>query len=435
MNPDQILKRHAEAGGHTLLVDAAVGLHPADENIHLLEMDPLDLWVGDHGVPPVKTAVVSKPRTARDLYRVLANLERLVVPGGSILIAPYATEAGPENRFEATEVFLGVHPGWERNLVNGSTVELKKATAAVSVTKTPPQLHIRGELAIKTPATKRVVSLAVFGERRYWRYLGCYIRAHHALFPAYELRIHHDEGIDNVPYGRALKTMAARGVINLRQMPSRPGMGKCEKMAWRLAPAWDTDVEYVIARDLDAGTSWRDRCAVEEFIASGLDAHALYDNPAHIGLMGGMCSYRAAKLREIFGYSYADFIATANYSDERWAEHGADQDFMNSRIWPVTKIFEQRVFEQLDEKRPPSPGITKYVDRIADPGPLDVPVAARFKSDTLIAYLGVAGYELEPAIEFYSSREEDGMPICPVIDQIESAEADAGVTADGSKPE
>mgnify|MGYP001613412756 CR=1 FL=1 len=116
-----ILTAHRSTpSGRTLLVD---DLDVAGDGIVRLSetgIAPADLWLH---AGAYHLAVLSAPRSARDLFRVLSLLERLIVPGGRILILPYATTDGPENRFEATECFMGVYPGWERQPV-GAVVEL-----------------------------------------------------------------------------------------------------------------------------------------------------------------------------------------------------------------------------------------------------------------------------------------------------------------------
>ncbi|MDP3768603.1 MAG: hypothetical protein Q8S13_11370, partial [Dehalococcoidia bacterium] len=409
-------------------------------------MEPHELWAVT-SEPAHQLAVLSRPRTARDLYRVLALLERLILPGGAILLAPYQPPDGAaENRFEATEVFLGVYPTWTRCLRGGNVVELRKGGVAATVNDSGasrfdnPAVGVVGggrEAPLFNPSTgKRVISLAVWGEGGYWAYLPAFVRAHHTLFPGYELRVHHDDGIFNAPYGAAMFGLQARNLVRLVNMPARDGEGKCQRMLWRLAPAWDDEVGFVFARDLDALPTWRERCVVEEFLASAMsgetDTSAIHDNTAHSGLMGGMSGFRASVLRA-FATTFEDFIAAAGFDDARWAQHGADQDYLNAKIAPRMRIFEHSVFRWLDEDgvtrryRKPSdwsvggPRNTsiQFVTDIAPFEDARVPAAIREQSNGLIPYLGAAGYPIDRAIEFYNKA-------CQVIDQIRDAEREAG---------
>lgn len=412
MNAQQVLKYHNEQGGqNTLLVDDLAGVEGSGvAKLSDLGLVPYSLWTDDHYLRDVKTAVVSKGRTSFDLYRVLENIERFVVPGGTILILPYGGDA-PENRFEATEIFLGVHPGWSRSLIHGNAVELRKIGATPDA---DVQRHVN---ALAGKASKRVISLALFGDGGYWSGVNVTVRAHHALFPGYELRIHHDDAIDRVPYGKVLRAMESRGLVKLVHMaPDGLALGKCLAMIWRMAPAWDTDVEYVFCRDLDSLSSWRDRCAIEEFMSTGRDAHTQHDAAAHAGFMGGLCGFRAAALRA-FSPTFETFVESVGFSTDRWAIHGTDQDALNNMVRPYMTTFGHSLNIQ-GHNRAAAMGPIKYVTEIAPPSKKvveSVSSTVREQSDKLIPYLGSAGYPLEAALAFYEEN-------CPVIDEIREAE-------------
>lgn len=364
--------------------------------------------------------VIAKPRTARDLYRTLVYADPLLASGGVILLLPYTPPDGGagENRFEATEIFLGVHSNYERRPLLAGVVELKKR-------KTVRDACSNTQSQVKAIAFKKVISLAVFGTGGYWQYLGAYVRAHHTLFPKYELRIHHDENIDHVPYGRALQRMVEQGLVTLVFMSSRLNQGKCERMLHRLAPAWDSDVEYVFARDLDALPTWRERCATEEFISSGFDASTICDNIAHAGLMGGLCGFRAERLCKVAA-TFTDFITAAGFADERWAKHGADQDYLNASVAPKLSVLEHSVFTYIDEQGQRFRRVTPTVPEaklLYEIRPFDDPLVmdiVRNESNTLINYMGTAGYDIARAIDFYNKY-------CPVIEIIKAIEADLGL--------
>ena len=61
-------------------------------------------------------------------------------------------------------------------------------------------------------------------------------------------------------------------------------------MLWRMIPIFEPADHYshVLCRDADAITTYREACAVTEWLASGKAVHALRDDPMHmIPLMGG----------------------------------------------------------------------------------------------------------------------------------------------------
>lgn len=446
MTPAEIIRAvHRATGGPTMLLDE----HDADaarqalgDGFALLSesgIDPSELWLSSR-TPFLNLAVAGRPRTARDLFRVLSLVEPMIAPGGTILLMPYTPpDGGAENRVEATEVYLGVHPDWAGRLLDANVVELRKRGAPLLDEK-PDTGDGSGAPPVLVPR-RRVISLSVFNDGPYWQYLGAFVRAHHALFPRYELRIHHDEAIFRTPYGGSLFGLAAQGLVRLVYMPSRSGQGKCERMLHRLAPAWDSDAEYVFARDLDALPTWTERRAVEEFIASGLELHTIHANPAHCGIMGGLCGVSAAALRRL-APTFEEFVALAKFSDERWAEHGADQDHLNNHVAPHLSVFEHSLIEQYREDgqtrlyRKPQDWAgggkhhvsERFATETTDLSWPDVAAEAQAGADGLIAYPGVAGYDHAAATVFYDRH-------CPVIEAIRVAEHDAGELPNGQRIE
>lgn len=494
----------------TLLVDDDVAHALVGENgVALLAqagLAPEEMWACQ-GVGAMTLVVLSAPRTAREMFRVLSLAERLVAPGGKILLMPVADSASEEIRPEATEIFCGVHPEWSRRQVEGNVVELwrpekpgkpskarhdaavaegrdpysnitaaekriaaLKAQAALlqaddgklgewltttmreSAADPSPGKHVMiGDPAVTSRVAseedlrgKRVVSLSIFGDCRFstdfWKQMPefavTYILAHHALFPGYELRIHHDEHLFHANGGDVLLGLERRGLVKLVHVPSRPGQGKCERMLHRLMPAWDPDVEYVICRDVDSLPTWRDRRAVEEFITSGLDAHTILDSCSHMGIMGGLCAFRAEVLRKMMRdvvkalrsptgvlSAFDVFIASAGYSDEAWGVHGADQIWLN-RITSVMSIFEHCLPKESDPRYPIIRGNQEawragrdvtVVTEIADSDLVDVSAIVRGGSDALTGHMGSSGYPLEAARAFYDLHS----PFAAMVREVE----------------
>lgn len=105
----------------------------------------------------------------------------------------------------------------------------------------------------------------------------------------------------------------------------------CQKMLWRMEPIFDDRVEYVICRDADALTSYREANAVGEWIKSGEVLQGIKDNPAHsIPLLGGLCGFKAEPIRSKYG-SWENMITKTKRPIE---DHGTDQHFLNDVIFP-----------------------------------------------------------------------------------------------------
>lgn len=482
---------HASCGpdAETLFVDA---VPPAPEDVGIGEhyealssQDPRHgnvvdtLWRPGDLDGARRLVVLSATRTGRELFRVLALVERLVAPGGKILLVPFASEESEDTRAEATEVFCGAYPEWTRRPIEAGVVELRKAEAYARFARGGDEmcgktLSERGRdilacsrtrshdgvciamacdafaadgrcgtcLEVHEPACvlrpfKRVVSLAVFGDSRvadeHWRkmpaYLACWVRAHHALFPSYELRIHHDDWIYQTNYGDVLHGLQRRGLVKLvRVAPDGIAIGKCRAMLWRLAPAWDPEVSHVFCRDVDSLPTWRDRMACEEFVASGRAMGVFHDNPQHAGIMGGLCHVDARQFTKAVGKSshaqfdtgYCDW-----FSNEHWHNHGTDQVLLNSLVNVLKPtVLEHSLFTTQGEsgkqhRATPTLVNADFRTSIAAPLPevlASVDPTVQAMSDKLVNYMGAAGFDVERALGFYNAY-------CPVGEEIRQAEA------------
>lgn len=164
----------------------------------------------------------------------------------------------------------------------------------------------------------------------YARYLPALVRTHHAIFPDWELRIHHDSSIWSCYYGDVILNLADLGLLKLIQLPDPKEV--CEGMLWRMRPIWDHDVDAVITRDVDSMPSPRERVMVDEWLASDKAVHVIHDSTSHYGMMGGLCGYRAAQLRGLTEmHSFAGLTAAPGQGLQKY---GGDQTLLNERIVP-----------------------------------------------------------------------------------------------------
>lgn len=102
----------------------------------------------------------------------------------------------------------------------------------------------------------------------------------------------------------------------------------CEGMLWRMLPLKYYD--YVIMRDCDAITTWREKKSVDRWIESGKVAHGINDNKVHsIPLMGGMMGMR--------GGTFSNSFPMDKQNDYDLRIHGTDQQFIGDHIYPLVK--------------------------------------------------------------------------------------------------
>ncbi len=99
----------------------------------------------------------------------------------------------------------------------------------------------------------------------------------------------------------------------------------CEAMLWRIKPIFDRDVTHVICRDADALTTYREAQAVHVWTQTNYPIHAILDNPAHHGLMGGMIGLTKEAIKEY--KTFDEFVGGYDLS-----KRGSDQDLLNLRL-------------------------------------------------------------------------------------------------------
>ena len=223
------------------------------------------------------------------------------------------------------------------------------------------------------------------GFRFYPSFLPTLVRAHHVVFPGYELRIHHDGCIATCYYGQALIELSNRGLVKLCYRG--PASTLCGPMLWRLAPIWQDGVEFVFCRDVDALPMPRERIAVEEFVRQPhIAAHAIYDSPQHgNGLCGGMIGFNTHRFRMVTGIGSLAALYAAGV-DFDLDVPGADQELLNAHVLP-------RLDGHLMRRRdiPPGDGL-----------------------DALAPHIGI-GYARAPVLDFCKGKGR--------TDEIEEVEA------------
>lgn len=245
----------------------------------------------------------------------------------------------------------------------------------------------------------------------YARYLPVLVRAHQAIWPGYELRIHHDEAVQSHPYFEALVRLQERGLLRL--VPCGQATALTLAMLWRMKPIFEEGADLVLTCDLDALPILRLRRVVESFAASGRSAMIVHGCESHNGVMGGGFGVRAGRFRDLTGCgSFAGFVGRGG----PWDAYAADEEFLRCTIWPMVER-EGVIFRQ---------GGAPLNLRCGDvrPHPNPVPVEGLLpeveeRGDWYAPYIGSAGYEIGRAFEFYQ-----GLPL-PVMQEIRQCEGES----------
>lgn len=210
-------------------------------------------------------------------------------------------------------------------------------------------------------------------------YLRAIVRAHHSVYPDFELRIHHDDLAMQFEYWKALRRMADAGLLTLHFMGKAQYL--CGSMVWRMAPIWDSSVSVVLCRDVDSLSTMRERMAVERWMESKASIHVIHDSISHAGVMGGTIAFKTNLVRDRMQVP----PPTLSY-------HNQDQNWLNAIVEPV---FSKEIL---------------YDNTVSMGERLD-------PRDMLCNGVGLA-FKVDPVVEFYKSHPE----MCPVLDTIEKCE-------------
>lgn len=150
----------------------------------------------------------------------------------------------------------------------------------------------------------------------------------------------------------------------------------CEAMLWRMKPLFYQDVTHILCRDADALTTYREAQAVQQWIESDYAFHAINDNPAHGGLMGGMVGFDCAKFKAVTAFeTFEQMISGLNLS-----QRGSDQHFLNALNLQGVLLHNFRAMDNLYWAGQILPQVPKHL----------------WESNLCVSFIGSAGFnELE----------------------------------------
>lgn len=256
---------------------------------------------------------------------------------------------------------------------------------------------------------KRVISYAFFrhsasayesprcGEAQgkfFVNYIRAIVRGHHAVFPDWEMWIHHDDRVTQYPYWKAMERMAERGLFRLLYVGKAETL--CGSMLWRMIPVWNLDVSLVLCRDVDSFPTPRERKAIGRWIESEKPVSALHDSVSHsaTALMGGMVGFDCEWMRERIP-DWQTFVGRATRHGIDLNVHGADQLLLNAEVYPLAGQGQLVASEDKESL-----------------GPKEHPI------DFLISHTGGA-FHVQPVVDWFNEHPE----YCPVLDAIKECEA------------
>lgn len=255
----------------------------------------------------------------------------------------------------------------------------------------------------------KVASYSLFGNhvshgtrQFYWDHIPALVRAHHNIYPGWQLRIHVDSTYAE-DRSAQLRRYAAAGLVNI--VPVEENIACCRSMLWRMLPIWDPEVAFVICRDIDSLPIPRDWKCVQQWIETGSAIHTINDNPQHsVAMMGGMVGFRSDTFLDSCPWgSWKDMIESHEGLDQ--ATGGYDQILMSHSIW---SHYKPDACAHRFSGRMPDDDIDHCFTELPEychPNLLGPEMTA--KADALMPYLGAASYDIPAAIKFFDTH---GLP-------------------------
>jgi hypothetical protein len=181
---------------------------------------------------------------------------------------------------------------------------------------------------------------------------------------------------------------------------------RCEAMLNRMIPMFfSAPPTHVVCRDLDSVSTYREANCLYHWMASGLPYHAINDNDANGGLMGGLVSFRTKDFLKDTKYtSFSQMIKGLELS-----KHGSDQNFLNKFVHP--KIKHGLLMHKLK-----GAGIQAARVETSAPNVVD---KKYWVSDLISRYIGSAGVIDMELLRFFQSFDKN-----PKFDDFERKHSD-----------
>jgi hypothetical protein len=247
----------------------------------------------------------------------------------------------------------------------------------------------------------KVLSYSLFGDPLSFEF-GFYLRGVYfnlrmntILYKGFDCYVHVDENLKSDFIESLWPLLCNHAIIYEKPAP------RCHSMLWRMKPLFESGSNYVICRDLDSVSTYREANCVYDWLQSGLPFHAINDNDAHAGLMGGMVGFRSEDFKRDTGYiSFEQMIQGQDLK-----KHGSDQNFMNKHIHPKIKdgLFMHKLKGQgIEAKKIETRTPTGFVNQ------------KLWTSDLISRYIGSAGVIDFELLRFFKSFDDD-----PKFDEFE----------------
>lgn len=246
----------------------------------------------------------------------------------------------------------------------------------------------------------------------YIHYLPAIVRVHHALWPGWELWLHHDQVTESHPYFPALQRMQQRGLIKLVPCGIARDIGVASM--WRFKPVFAID-GIVFCHDIDSLPLLKVRRCAEEFAQSTRTAMVIHGCESHNTAMAGLFGVRTERFRDLTRCGSFDKFMNINIGPHTWDWYGADESYLRDAVWP--KVADEGLIFRF--RSDDSPAFIRAPDvrtEVSFPAPLDINLPTRAIGDSFAPYPGAAGFDVAAVIKAYDAL---GLPTLAAIAECE----------------
>lgn len=172
------------------------------------------------------------------------------------------------------------------------------------------------------------------------------------------------------------------------------GVPLCEGMLWRMKPIFMPDVSHILCRDADAITTYREALAVQEWLESGKKCHAVNDNRAHGGLMGGMVGFDCGWFKACMEASSWEGMI----GDWDLTQRGSDQHWLNKKV--LFRIKDSLYFSGSYTSGIPVPDAYSQ-------SPLPQVDPKLWESNLIASFIGAPGFNELEALRFFKRFDKE----------------------------
>ena len=189
----------------------------------------------------------------------------------------------------------------------------------------------------------KAISYCLFGYEReradncfdfnsYLRGLMICLRFNRLIYPDWQVVLNTDNATYH-GFEPLFKYLDDKNILITHQ--NNNGAQLCEAMLWRLKPLYKNGYTHILCRDLDSLSTYRERQAVDYWIAQETKAaHAITDSVSHdLPMLGGMIGF----IREHFTTrtNTNDYNSLLNLKHMDFSVKGSDQIFLNQALYPL----------------------------------------------------------------------------------------------------